>query len=151
MRLHCCAIQSDSFLWSHWRYHSLFTQLCQLLNLKQGEYFRSSLFWDVTQRELVVSCRHFGPIFKGQAITEERKSPLHRGGYLKSREFISCTTDKSLIQTEIFVALVTGVLVVSPCCSEECLVYDKLPENGKYSENSFSFSHLFMSLKWLIS
>jgi hypothetical protein len=45
--------------------------------------WRSLLLWDVTQRRLVVSYRHFGkptrPIFKGQAVQEEGKEGIFLG------------------------------------------------------------------------
>ena len=68
-------------------------------------YMSSSLFWEFTQRRLVVCYRRFGTtyrsIFKGQAvqedlvtnyqstlrnIPEERRSHLYRGGSPKSRK-----------------------------------------------------------------
>jgi hypothetical protein len=39
---------------------------------------RSALFWDVTQRRVVILYRRFGPIFKGQEVQEDGTDTLSR-------------------------------------------------------------------------
>jgi hypothetical protein len=64
---------------------TLYMDFNMLYNMQVN--MRSALFWDITQRSVVILYRRFGTSYLStlRNIMQKRSSHLHRGGRLKSR------------------------------------------------------------------